>query len=49
MPPAGPVFPIPLSRQNPPVIFVASPEDSSNVTETHSGAASTRMPLGGYS
>lgn len=48
IPPAGPVFPIPLSMQNPPVILVTNP-DPSNMTETHSGAASTRLPLGGYS
>lgn len=49
IPPAGPVFPTPRSMQKPPVILVAKPDDSSKTTDTHSGAASTRLPLGGYS
>ena len=43
------MFPAPLSRQKPPVILVHKPVASSKTTETHSGAASTLAPLGGYS
>lgn len=49
IPPAGPVFPAPLSRQKPPVILVHKPVASSKTMETHSGAASTLFPLAGYS